>query len=245
MRVTLPGVGSVRLRKRRAIPATFGRAFIVPKNGRWYAVFEAHRAAEPMVPTGRKVGLDRGVRTLVATSDGELIDNPRHGGRLRERVEQHAVQLGALTERDAAGRCRNRRDPARIAAARRLARAKEREANARRDHAHKASRAIIDKTILEDLKRVTGKQNLLFQIADAALTHPDGVVRNGFRPSIAARKYFPLPTREGIHHHGPARGSGGDARISERPLQPPDFRGRRYRRSRFERDRRPSRTSAA
>jgi putative transposase len=154
-RVVVPGAGSIRLRKGREVPATFGRVFLVAKNGRWYAVFEAHRAAEPMAPTGRSVGVDRGVRVLAATSDGELIENPRHADRLRERVEQHALALDAATERDAGGRCRNRHDRVRIAAARRLARAKAREANARRDHAHKVSRALIERydfIALEDLR---------------------------------------------------------------------------------------------
>jgi len=35
-RVRIPGVGAVRLRKGRSVPE-FGRAFIVTKNGRWYA----------------------------------------------------------------------------------------------------------------------------------------------------------------------------------------------------------------
>ena len=39
--------------------------------------------------------------------------------------------------------------------------------------------------MLEDLKRVTGKQNLLFQIADATLTYPDGVVRDVVFPVVS------------------------------------------------------------
>jgi putative transposase len=38
----------------------------------------------------------------------------------------------------------NRRDPKRLAAVRRLARAREREANARRDYAHKVACAVVD-----------------------------------------------------------------------------------------------------
>ena len=86
---------------------------------------------------------DRGVRVLAATSDGELIENPRLAERHRARVELHAVALDAATMKDVAGRCRNRRDPARIAAPRRLARAKDR-ANARRDWLRKVSRKIVD-----------------------------------------------------------------------------------------------------
>src|SRR5471032_2962976 len=75
-KVRIPGVGIVRLRKGRKI-AAFGRAFIVEKNQRWYAIFECDRAIEPLPLSGRAVGIDRGVRVLAATSDGELIENCR------------------------------------------------------------------------------------------------------------------------------------------------------------------------
>jgi len=96
-----------------------------------------------------------GIRVLAATSDGDLIENLRPGSQRKQLVEQHARALDAATVKDAAGRCLNRRDPARIVAARRLARAKEREANARRDHLHKVSRTIVDRydrIALEDLR---------------------------------------------------------------------------------------------
>jgi len=153
-RVRIPMIGTVRLRKGRVIPA-FGRAFVVERNGRWYAVFECEREPTPLVRTGRAVGIDRGIRALVATSDGELIENPRHAEHRRERVAGHQRRLELLTVRDTAGRVRNRRDPVRQAAVRQLARAKEREANARRDALHKLSRKIVERYDLiavEDLR---------------------------------------------------------------------------------------------
>ena len=38
---------------------------------------------------------------------------------------------------------------------------------------------------MEDLKRVTGKQNLLFEIADATLDKPDGIVREVVFPVVS------------------------------------------------------------
>ncbi len=35
----------------------------------------------------------------------------------------------------------------------------------------------VERELLDNLKRVTGKQNILFELADASLAHPDGVVR--------------------------------------------------------------------
>jgi len=138
-RMYVPSAGFVRLRKGRVVPE-FGRAFIVLKNGRWYAIFEAHRRAEPLERTGRNVGVDRGIRILAARATV---------------VELHARRLDGLTEKDAAGRVLNRRDSQRTAAARLLARARERAANARRDWLHKQSRMLVDRydlIALEDLR---------------------------------------------------------------------------------------------
>jgi hypothetical protein len=41
-----------------------------------------------------------------------------------------------------------------------------------------------DKELLEDLKRVTGKNNLLFQLAQAALEHPEGIVKDVVYPIV-------------------------------------------------------------
>ena len=141
-RVRIPGIGSVPLCKGRDVP-DYGRAFIVEKNGRWYAVFECERDVKPFSVTGQAVGIDRGVRVLAATSAGELIPNPRVADRLRSKVERHQRGLERVSQRDAAGRVLNRRDPKRTAAVQRLARAKEREANARRDHAHKVALDLV------------------------------------------------------------------------------------------------------
>jgi putative transposase len=89
------------------------------------------------------VRIDRGVHVLAATSDGELLRNGKHGERVRRIVRGHQRALDAVSLKDARGHCLNRRDPARVAAAQRVARAKEREANARLDGLHKAANRIV------------------------------------------------------------------------------------------------------
>jgi len=42
----------------------------------------------------------------------------------------------------------------------------------------------VNEELLDDLKRVTGKTNLLFQLADASLTKPDGLVRDVVFPVV-------------------------------------------------------------
>ncbi len=153
-RITIPGVGWVKLRKGRVVPATFGRVFVVHKNGRWYAVFECHRDVAPLPATGRSVGIDRGIRAVAALSTGELVANLRPGSQRKVATARCQRALDAVTVKDGRGRPVNVRNPRRRAAVRRLARAKEREANARRDWLHKCSRTIVnqrDVIVLEDL----------------------------------------------------------------------------------------------
>ena len=152
-KVIVPGIGAVRLRKGRAIPP-FGRAWLVHQNERWYACFECERAITPLPPSDAIVGIDRGVHVLAATSDGGLIDNKAFGERNRRRIALHQRRLEELTVRDAAGRVRNRQDPTRKAAVLRLARAKEREANRRRDYLHKKARAIVESAGLIGLENL-------------------------------------------------------------------------------------------
>ncbi|MFH1602293.1 MAG: Tn3 family transposase [Pseudomonadota bacterium] len=42
----------------------------------------------------------------------------------------------------------------------------------------------VERELLDDLKRVTGKQNLLFELADATLAQPDGLVRDVVFPVV-------------------------------------------------------------
>lgn len=153
-KVVVPGVGAVRLRKGRAVPP-FGRGWLVCKNDRWYACFECERAVRALPASGHIVGVDRGVHVLVATSDGDLVRNAAAGERNRQRIAHHQRALEAVTQRDAAGRVRNRKDPQRIAAAKRLARAKEREANCRRDYLHKKARELVNAADVIALERLS------------------------------------------------------------------------------------------
>jgi hypothetical protein len=45
----------------------------------------------------------------------------------------------------------------------------------------------VDRELLDDLKGVSGKQNLLFGLAGAALDHPDGIVREVVFPVVGER----------------------------------------------------------
>jgi len=106
-RVNVPGVGSVKLRKGRQVPATYGRAWVVGKNGRWYACFECERAVRPLPETNEVIGVDPGVHVLAALSDGRLIANAAVGEKRKAKTVRLQRELEALTVRGRARRVTN------------------------------------------------------------------------------------------------------------------------------------------
>ena len=77
----------------------------------------------------------------------------------------------------------------------------------------------VERELLDDLKRVTGKQNLLFELADATLAQPDGIVRDVFHVFGALaqfeRRLIAERTRDGMNA---ARAKG--SRPGRPPLNP-------------------------
>jgi putative transposase len=143
-RVNIPGVGAVKLRKGRQVPGTYGRGWVVRKNNRWYACFECERAVRPLPATNEVIGVDRGVHVLAALSDGRLIANRAVGEKRKAATARMQRELEAVTVRDRSGRVINGAEHRRMKARERLARAKERQANARRDYAHKVARRLVN-----------------------------------------------------------------------------------------------------
>jgi putative transposase len=158
-RVKIPGVGVVKLRKGRQIPATYKRAWVVRKNDRWYASFECERAVRPLPATNEMIGVDRGVHVLAALSDGRLLANAAAGEKRKAATARMQRELDAATVRDGKRRVINGREHRRIKARERLARAKEREANARRDYAHKVAWHLVNGADVIALEKLSPARN--------------------------------------------------------------------------------------
>jgi len=143
--VTLPSVGPIRFRDARGVPPSFTVVKIMRKLGAWYACFETVIEPKAYLPSNREIGVDVGVANLAVTSDGVFLENPRYGQRYRVRVERHQQALSRTKHGS-----KRRRKAIRV-----LARAKSREADARIDTAHKASRKLAecaDVIVFEDLR---------------------------------------------------------------------------------------------
>jgi putative transposase len=80
-RLKLFGIGRVRVRWHRPIEGKIKTVRILHKAGRWYACFACefaiHGAApsEPLLQTGKRIGIDMGISAMLTTSDGEKEHN--------------------------------------------------------------------------------------------------------------------------------------------------------------------------
>jgi putative transposase len=167
-RFYLQHVGEIKLVYHRPIPegAVIKHVVIKRVNDRWYVclMLELPEKEQKPVPKGRPIGIDMGLCPLLATSEGELVDNPRwlRASLARLRVAQRRVS------RRKQGSKRRRK------AARQVARLHEQIANQRHDYWHKLTRELAERHSLiaiEDLnlKFINTNRHLSLSSYDAGL----------------------------------------------------------------------------
>lgn len=163
-RLGIVGVpGAIKAVWHRDIPedAKLATAIVTRQQGKWYAVFSVEAAFAETCGTGT-VGIDLGLNSLIATSDGATIPAPRYARR---------AQSAQRRRQRALARCRigSKRQ---IRAKARLAATSAKIARQRRDHLHKLARALVSRyqgIAFEDLNLAGLKRGMLARsIHDAA-----------------------------------------------------------------------------
>lgn len=103
-------VGDLRVEWSRGLPSPPSSVAVIREaDGRYYASFVVERDPAPLPSSDREVGVDLGLDRLAVTSDGEVIDNPRHLRCAQRRLgrAQRALarkQSGSANRRKAVGR---------------------------------------------------------------------------------------------------------------------------------------------
>jgi putative transposase len=78
-RVYVAKVGDLRVEWSRPLPSVPSSCTVIREaDGRYYVSFVVERDAGPLPPIEHEVGVDLGLDRLAVTSDGEVVDNPRH-----------------------------------------------------------------------------------------------------------------------------------------------------------------------
>jgi putative transposase len=155
--------GRIRVVVHRPLEGTFKFARIVLRPSGWYLQCICETAPHPLPKKDNAVGLDMGIRYLVADSNGQVIENPKHAKKSAKNLA-HAQRKLAKCKKGS-----HRRKKAK----KRVARIYERIANQRKDTLHKASYHYVKhyQTIcIEDLKPANMIRNhsLAFAIADTS-----------------------------------------------------------------------------
>jgi len=102
----LPKLGWVRMRVHRPIPERFDikQVRIVRRASGWYAMLSlsADISIPDIQPHGHPLGIDVGLDSFVATSDGELIDRPRFFIGAQDKLKLRSVCGGSFPRRTSA-----------------------------------------------------------------------------------------------------------------------------------------------
>jgi transposase len=101
--------------------------------GRYHASFVVEVPAQPLPATGREVGIDLGLSTFAALSDGRKLDNPRFARRAQRKLAW-AQQALARKQKGSKNRAKARA---------RVARCHAKVRDTRRDWLHQQSTRII------------------------------------------------------------------------------------------------------
>jgi len=151
-RLKLFGIGRAAVRWHRPIEGRIKTLRIRRQAGKRHACFACETEAHPLPPTGREVGVDVGIASLLAASDGERIENPK-----RRRSEQ--ARLRVLQRRAAR---RKKGGANRRKAVQALQREHNRIANRRADFIKKIVHGLVaryDHIAIEDVQIVNMAQS--------------------------------------------------------------------------------------
>ena len=75
--VTLSKIGKVKAKIHRVCPGTIKTCTVSREGNKWYVCFSCDYQAELLPASTESVGIDVGLKTFAALSNGEFIDNPR------------------------------------------------------------------------------------------------------------------------------------------------------------------------
>ncbi|MDX3315296.1 RNA-guided endonuclease InsQ/TnpB family protein [Streptomyces sp. NPDC054884] len=178
-RVRLQGVGHVKVKQHRPVAGKVKTVSVKREGKRWYVVLTAEQAQpEPLPRTGSVVGIDMGIASFLTTSNGEHIDNPRHGRKATAKLEAAQRKLSTF------GRVRrDKRTKNHQRAVERVADLHRKVRRQRLDHAHKTALDLV-----RDHDLIAHENLTIRNMVRTAAPKPDPDTPGAFLPNGAAAK---------------------------------------------------------
>jgi putative transposase len=162
--LNLSKIGSIKIKRHRPIEGEIKRLTVTRNRlGKWYACFSCEVERKPLPRTERYVGVDCGLYTYLALSDGNVVENPRFFRR-DEKALAKAQRRFSKCEKGT---------PERRKYSKVVCRIHERIANRRSNFAHQTSRQLVNSYDLIAFEKLNiegmlQNGNLARSIADAS-----------------------------------------------------------------------------
>lgn len=160
--IQLPKIGKVRYFNSQPCEGVIKQAIVRQRADGWYVSLVVETDIEPLPTSPNSIGIDMGIKSLLATSEGESIDNPKH----LYKAERKLKRLQRSVSRKKKGSSNRRK------AVQKLARQHQIVANTRKDFHHKLTTRLIRENqaiSVEELriKNMMANHNLAKSIGDA------------------------------------------------------------------------------
>jgi len=160
--IQLPKIGMVNYRKSQTVEGIIKTASIIKDADGWYVAICCEAAIIPLSSVENTLGLDVGIKSFLVTSDGVVVDNPKH---LYKREYRLRKAQRAVSRKKKGSNNRKK-------AVQKLARAHQKVKNARKDFHHKLSTQLIreNQTIITEnlqIKNMIKNHTLAKSISDA------------------------------------------------------------------------------
>ncbi len=134
-RLSLSKIGHIKIKLHREIKGTIKTCTVKREGDQWYAVFTTEYEFDPSMtfhPSEEEVGIDLGINSFAALSDGTFIENPRIYRNAQEDI-QHAHKKIARRKKGSHRRARAKKE---------LSRLSRKSRKKRRDFLHKESHRL-------------------------------------------------------------------------------------------------------
>ncbi|CAG8774568.1 8733_t:CDS:2, partial [Gigaspora margarita] len=134
-KLRLVSIGKVKIKLHRELEGEAKTCSIIVKNGKYYACFSCEVEPKLLPKTGKRVGIDLGLTSFLATSDKELKEAPK----TYRKSEKELAKAGRKVSR------RIKKSKRRKKAVILLAKQHEKVSNQRKDLAHRLAKELVEK----------------------------------------------------------------------------------------------------
>ena len=134
-KLRLASIGKVKIKLHRELEGEVKTCSIIVKNSKYYACFSSEVEPKLLPKTNKKVGIDLGLTSFLATSDRELKEAPK----AYRKSEKELAKAGRKVSR------RVKKSKRRKKAVILLAKQHEKVSNQRKDLAHKLAKELVEK----------------------------------------------------------------------------------------------------